>query len=242
MDCIKTRAIVARRANYAEANCMLTLFAEGLGTVSASVYGVNSKKSRMKTAAQPLCFAEFVLTKKSGEIYRAESAEVIETFYPIAEDLEKLALANYFLEIVGDVFSAEDVEILPFLLNTLYAICYNGVDAATAKAVFELKIMQYSGYEPNLSACIRCGKTDNLSAFSSLGGAVCSLCKTTAMPSILPEVKMAMEYILKSDTKRLFAFEISEAARKNLAKICEGYILGKSDKHYKSLEYYKKLI
>lgn len=242
MDCIKTRAIVARRANYAESNCMLTLFAEGYGTVSASVYGVNSKKSRMKTAAQPLCFAEFVLVKKTGEIYRAESAEIIETFYPIAEDLKKLALANYFLDIVGDVFSAEDSEILPLLLNTLYALCYKGADAAIAKAAFELKMMQFEGYEPSLDGCIKCGEKNSLSAFDFSGGAVCSSCKTPAMPPLLSDVKMAMEYILKSDTKRLFSFELSDTARESLAKICEGYILSKSDKYYKSLEYYKKLI
>lgn len=242
MDCIKTRAIVARRANYAESNCMLTLFAEGLGTVSACVYGVNGKKSRMKPAAQPLCFAEFVLVKTRGDIYRAESAEIIETFYPISENLQKLALANYFLDITGDVFSAEDGAPLTLLLNTLYALCYRNIDLSVAKAVFELKIMQYSGYEPNLENCIKCGEKDGISAFSVSGGAVCSSCKTHAMPVLSKDVKNAMEYILKSDTKRLFLFEIPRSAKEDLSQICEGYILSKSDKRYKSLEYYKKIM
>jgi len=51
-----------------------------------------------------------------------------------------------------------------------------------------------------------------------------------------------MEYILKSDTKRIFSFELSKSARDALAKISEAYILSKSDKRYKSLEYYKKLM
>ena len=242
MDCIKTRAIVARRANYAESNCMLTLFAEGLGTVSACVYGVSGKKSHMKSAAQPLCFSEFVLVKTRGDIYRAESAEVIETFYPVSEDLKKLALANYFLDITGDVFSAEDGGPLTLLLNTLYAISYKDIDLSVAKAVFELKMMQYSGYAPSLDACVKCGKEDGISAFSVLGGAVCASCKTPAMPFLSNDVKEAMKYILKSDTKRLFSFEISKSAKEILSQICENYILSKSDKQYKSLEYYKKII
>lgn len=242
MDCIKTRAIVARRANYAESNCMLTLFAEERGTVSACVYGVNGKKSRMKSVAQPLCFAEFVLIKGRGDIYRVESAEIIETFYPISEDLKKLALANYFLDILGDVFSAEDGAPLTLLLNTLYALCYKDIDLSVAKAVFELKIMQYSGYEPILDTCIKCGKKDSIAAFSISGGAVCSSCKTPAMPTLSKDVQEAMQYILKSDTKRLFSFKIPESAKEVLAMICEGYILSKSDKRYKSLEYYKKLM
>ena len=191
MDCIKTRAIVARRANYAESNCMLTLFAEGMGTISACVYGVNSQKSRMKTAAQPLCFSEFVLVKSKGDIYRAESAEIIETFYPLAEDLQKLALANYLLDITGDAFSAEDGAPLSLLLNTLYALAYKNVSISTAKAVFELKMMQYSGYEPNLDACIKCGVSD-ISAFDFSGGAVCNACKTPAMAALPKGILMAM--------------------------------------------------
>ena len=242
MECVKTRAIVARRANYAESNCILTLFAEDLGMVSASVYGVNSKKSRMKTIAQPLCFAEFVLIRTKGEIYRVDSAEIIETFYPISEDLKKLALANYFFEITGDVFSAEDGEPLKLLLNTLYALSYKGVDINLAKAAFELKMMQYSGYEPNLEMCVKCGKKDGISAFSVSGGAVCLSCRTPAMLTLPKDVAEAMKYILKSDTKRLFSFKIADSNMESLYRICENYILSKSDKRYKSLEYYKKLI
>ena len=240
MDSIKTRAIVARRADYAEANCMLTLFAEGLGVISACIYGVKSKKSSLRAAAQPLCFAEFVLSKGAGDIYRVISADISETFYPISEDVEKLALAGYFLEITGDIFSAEDNAPLSLLLNTLYAISYKNVAPSIAKAVFELKMMQYSGYEPALSACIKCGK-EEVSAFSVSGGAVCADCRTNSMPQLSKDVRSAMEYILKADTKRIFSFEISKSAEDALAKICEAYILSKSDKHYKSLEYYKKL-
>lgn len=241
MDSIKTRAIVARRADYKEANCMLTLFAEGLGVISACCYGVKSKKSSLRAIAQPLCFAEFVLSKGTGDIYSVTGADMIESFYPISEDIEKLALAGYFLEITGDIFSAEDNAPLSLLLNTLYAIAYKNVENSIAKAVFELKMMQYSGYEPALSACIKCGKEEAY-AFSVAGGAVCSSCKTQAMPMLSKDVKAAMEYILKSDTKRIFAFELSKPSAETLAKMCEAYVLNKSDKRYKSLEYYKKLM
>lgn len=241
MDCIKTRAIVARRTDYSESNAMLTLFAEGLGTVSVGAYGIKSNKNRMRSAAQPLCFAEFVLVKGRGDVLRAESAEIIEAFYPISEDIKKLALANYFLEITGDIFSAEDKEVLPLLLNTLYALSYRDIDCETAKAVFELKIMQYSGYEPKLDACIKCGKTENLTAFDLDGGVVCGDCRAYR-PTLSPDVKEAMGYILKSDIKRIFSFILPQSQRKSFSEICEKYMLGKSEKNYKSLEYYKKIM
>ncbi|MCR4692849.1 MAG: DNA repair protein RecO [Firmicutes bacterium] len=242
MERVKTRAIVARRADYSESNCMLTLFAEGLGVISASVYGIKSNKSRMRACCQLLCFAEFVLIKGKGDIYRAESAEIIETFYPISEDVKKLALAGYFLEVIGDSFSAEDPQSLTLLLNTLYALSYKDIDCAVAKAVFELKIMQYSGYEPNLETCIRCGKAEKLISFDFVGGTLCRDCSTHFAAGLLPDVKEAMRYILKSDIKRLFSFILPEPAKASLSEICEKYILSKSEKHYKSLEYYKKIM
>lgn len=242
MDRIKTRAIVARRADYSESNCILTLFSEDYGVISAGVYGVKSNKNRMRAASQPLCFAEFILAGGKGDIYRAESAEIIETFYPISEDIEKLALSGYLLELTGDSLSAEDTSALKLLLNTLYAISYKGIDTGIAKAVFELKIMQYSGYEPNLEACIKCGNRDNLVAFDFSGGTVCENCREHHSARLLPDIKEAMSYILKSDIKRLFSFILPESEKGGLSEICEKYILGKSEKHYKSLEYYKKIM
>lgn len=241
MDCVKTRAIVARRADYSESNCMLTLYAEGLGVISACVYGVKSKKSRLRAAAQPLCFAEFVLERAKDGIFRVEAAEVAEAFYPISEDIEKLALSGYFLEITGDILSAEDDAPLFLLLNTLYALAYKSVDLCTAKAVFELKAAQYSGYEPELSACVRCGADEGISGFSLDGGAVCENCRTRYDAELSESVKMAASYILNADKKRLFSFSVSDSAKKSLSRLCESYFLDKSDKRYKTLEYYKKL-
>ena len=242
MERVKTRAIVARRADYSESNCILTLFAERLGVISASVYGVKSNKNNMRAASQLLCFSEFVLSKSKGDIYRAESAEIIETFYPISEDIKKLALSNYFIEIAGDSISAEDTQALTLLLNTLYAISYKGANCNVAKAVFELKIMQYSGYEPNLETCVKCGNPDDITAFDFAGGVVCKDCSTHFCKNLLLDAKEAMKYILKSDTKRIFSFTLPPSAKENLLEICENYILSKSEKHYKSLEYYKKIM
>ena len=240
MDCIKTRAIVARRADYAESNCMLTLFAEGFGIISASVYGIKSKKSRLRAAAQPLCFAEFVLEKGKGDIYRVTSAEIIETFYPISEDIEKLALANYFTELLGDNFSAPDGDILALFLNTLYALAYRETENSVVKAVFELKMMEYAGYAPVIDECVSCGSKESLTGFSLADGAVCSACGK-ASKQMLPDTRAAMQYILNADIKKLFSFTVSKGVEKNLSEICESYILSKSEKHYKSLDYYKKI-
>lgn len=219
---------------------MLTILSEDLGEISAAAYGVRSGKSKLKAATQGFCFANFVLCKKGGDIYRVESAEIIESFYPICEDFEKLSLGNYLLELSRDAMSDGDASVLALLLNTLYVITYKGADCELSKAVFELKLMQLSGYEPQLLGCNRC-ENESAEWFDFASGTVCKKCKTMGSIELLKGTLYAMRYILSASDKKIFSFEVAEDVREQLIKICEKYLLLKTDKTYKSLEYYKKI-
>lgn len=242
MQYAKTRGIIARRADYGESNAMITILTEELGAISAVAYGVRSKKSKTKAATQVLCFGEFVLSNKGGDIYRIDSVEIIDSFYPICEDITKLSLANYILELGADSLSDGDGRILSLILNTLYVICYKNIDIFLAKAVFELKLMQYAGYEPTLDQCIRCGKNDGLFGFDINSGVVCEDCKIASDINISVDLYRAMCYILSCDDKKIFSFSVTQSVGEELSRLCEKYILGKSERRYKSLEYFKKMI
>ena len=242
MQTVKTRGLVVRKSDYGESNSMLTILTDELGVVSACAYGVRSKKSKIRSAVQPLCCTGFVLSKKGGEIYRVDSAEIIESFYPICEDVEKLALANYLCEAGREAYADGDVRILKLILNTLYVLAYKDIPVRVAKAVFELKLMQLSGYSPEMHSCIVCGEKENLTAFDFSGGAVCEKCRTTAMLNITSEVLQACRYILSAEDKKIFSFTIHENGEKNIADLAEGYFMHKSERHYRSLEYYKKIL
>lgn len=210
--------------------------------ISACAYGVRSKKSKMKAATQVLCYGEFVLNKKQGEIYRIDSAEILDSFYPICEDITKLALANYLCELAKEAYSDGDRAVLSLLLNTLYMLAYRDVDISLAKAVFELKLSKYEGYEPFMDACISCGESENLSAFSFDGGMKCTSCKNPADMIVSGDIYRAVKYILNAEDKKIFSFQVSDDVKTRLALLSEGYILNKSERTYKSLDYYKKMI
>ena len=73
MERVKTRAIVARRADYSESNCILTLFAERLGVISASVYGVKSNKkgAARATGAEDAAYEELVEDAAGDRLHEA---------------------------------------------------------------------------------------------------------------------------------------------------------------------------
>ncbi|MDD6214986.1 MAG: DNA repair protein RecO [Firmicutes bacterium] len=237
----KTRGIITRRANYGESNCMLTVLSEQFGVISACVYGVRGKKSSLKAGSQFLCLADFVLDKKNSDIYRVDGIDIIDTFYPITEDIEKLSLANYLCELASDAYIDRDKRVLSLLLNTLYTVAYRDTDIKNAKSVFELKLMQYAGYMPQTGRCAVCGGTENLDGFDISAGTVCRACKSGAA-HISQSARAALEYILSADSKRAFSFSVSKQTRDELSVLAEAYFIYHSERQYKSLDYLKKIL
>ena len=69
MEGIKVNALMLRAADYGENDKILTLLTAELGKISAGIKGVKKAGAKLKFAAQPFCFAEYILSKR-GERYR----------------------------------------------------------------------------------------------------------------------------------------------------------------------------
>lgn len=218
----------------------MTVLSREMGIISVCAYGVRSGKSKLKAATQVFCLGDFVLSKKVGEIYRVESCEIVESFYPLCEDFEKLALGGYFMELASDSYLDGDKQILSLLLNSLYVLAYRNASPELVKAVFELKLAQLSGYEPEVTSCSMCGEY-GAEYFDFSGGILCSSCKSGEAVRISAGMLSAMRYILSADEKKLFSFEVSKEVEEGLCYICETYLTEKNEKKYKTLEYYKKI-
>ena len=218
---------------------MITVLADGLGVISVSAYGVRSRKS--KTRIRLFSCADFVLSKK-GDIYRMEQMDLVDAFFPICEDLAKLSLANYLSDLAKDAFSTADNDILKLLLNTMYLISYKDLDLALLKAVFELKIAQYMGYEPHIESCVSCGNTQDIVAFDMESGVKCRACKNVSDIPVLQGVYEALKFILKKEDAKIFSFSVSGEVKSELCKLAEKYITSKTERNYKSLDYLKKIM
>ena len=239
MESIKTRGIITKCRDFGESNSMITVLADGLGAISVSCYGVRSRKS--KTRVRMFSCADFVLSKK-GDIYRMEQMDLVDAFFPICEDITKLSLANYLSDLAKDAFQTADHDVLKLLLNTMYALSYKDIDINLAKAVYEIKIAQYMGYEPQVEACVACGSTNNIEAFDMESGVKCSACKKVGDYPMMRGVYEAVKFILQKEDTKIFSFEVSDEVKKELCKLAEKYIATKTERNYKSLDYLKKIM
>ena len=89
---VKVNALMLRAADYNENDKILTLLTAENGKITAGIKGVKKAGAKLKFAAQPFCFAEYILSKK-GDKYTVINASETESFYDLRTDINKFYAA-----------------------------------------------------------------------------------------------------------------------------------------------------
>ena len=185
----KLKAVVIRAVDYKDNDKILTLFSPENGLISAGIRGVKKAGAKLKFAAQPFCFCEYVFSKKS-ERRTVVSADIIESFYPVREDILKFYSGAVALEFVNafvqEGMESEDIFVL--LLEYLRALCYSVAQPRTLLVKFLFEALGFSGYELSVHGCKKCRKTVKNRTFFDFntGAAVCEDCRESTDVEINP--------------------------------------------------------
>lgn len=154
---VKTEAIVLRAVDYKDNDKILTLFSPSLGRITAGAKGVKKPTAKLSFAAQPFCFAEYILAEKGGR-YTVTGAYLHESFFSLRYDIVRFyaacALAEVCLTILYENESHEGLFIA--LIEGLKALSLAEEDAAEAVIAFMLVALRESGYPLDLSYAEEC--------------------------------------------------------------------------------------
>ena len=154
----KLSGIVLGGVNFSENDKILNIFTLEKGVVSAKIKGVKKAGAKLKFASEPFCFAEFIFSR-SGDKRTVIGASLIDSFYPVRENIEKYFCAGAVVEFVKRFFKESMVDEQGFLLtvNALKEIAY-GENHLSALVKFLLSSLENSGYKLSLDACFVCKK------------------------------------------------------------------------------------
>jgi len=245
---IVTRGLVLRETDYKDGDKMLTILTAERGKVSARCRGARFRSSTLKAGTQLFVCSEFTLYESRGR-YSVDSAEPVELFFGLRSDIEALALASYFSEVLESV-SVEDTlasALLSDALNSMYALSKKLKDFSLIKAVFELRAAAFSGFAPNLGECAECGETLPGSPLLNIGEGqlVCADCvafQHGIHAELDPQALAAARYALVAETKKMLAFTLGGGSLLRFCRAAERYLLSKLDRRFSTLEFYKSLV
>ncbi len=231
MEC-KVDALVLRTVDYGENDKMLTLFTLQSGKLSAAAKGVRKAGAKLRFAAQPFCFAEYVLAQK-GERNTVISASLTDGFYALREDIEKYYAAASLCGICDRLLMDGIVNEQFFLyaVNALREMCET--DAVLALITFCLRALELSGYMLDLYACAGCGAVlEGKVFFDTQDG--CFYCADCARGAGVSESTLAV-------LKKCAGFGCDESkicaeGKKRALKLILAYFRAKTDESIKALE------
>ena len=116
---IKTKGVVLNRTFVGEKDAIIKILTEDSGVISASARGVKSMKSKLSAGCSLFSYSDFLLTESKGR-YIVTSASLLEGFYGLSSNIERLSYATYAAELAVAISPDADdaAAIIPLLLNT----------------------------------------------------------------------------------------------------------------------------
>lgn len=237
MKTVKTKGIIIAEKVMSDFDKMLTILTPNMGKIECVAKGSRRPKSLLMAGTQFLCFGDYMLYK-GGENYSMNSCETIELFYNIRTDLDKLKYAVYITKIINDVTTENqnNYKILQLYLNTLYVISNTDKDLEFVTSIFRLRLLSIIGYRPEIEECKTCKEKENLAKFSIRdNGFKCTACGKQDKGAIdmSETTKDAIRYIILSDAKKIYSFQVPKESIEELKIISKLYLTEKLEKEYK---------
>lgn len=221
MNLIKTKGIVIKEVQYKDNDKIITLLTDELGKVSCIAKGAKKNNSSILANAQYLVYSEFVLYK-SNNFYYVNSATVINTFYNLRIDLDKLNLAFELTRLLQNVTSENEdtTKVLKLFLNTLYVIQNMDRNMKIIISAFKIKLFSIIGFTPLIYKCNNCGQVlnkDKIVYYDYVRNVfLCDKCileyDKRRFIEITNTTLIAIQYVINASIKKVFSFELKDAS------------------------------
>lgn len=238
----RTEAIILRRQDFGEADRLLTLYTPGLGKRRVLAKGVRKLTSR-KAGHVELFTHSRLLVAKGRSLDIVTQAETINPFLPVRGELTRASCAYYVAELV-DRFTEEGEEnrrLFDILLNALFWVG-DSEDTALVLRFFELRLLDYVGYRPQLTRCVRCAQpleTDAALFNSAEGGVLCLRCGKgeRGCRDASPQALATLCYLQSNDYEQCRRLKIDRRAHFEVEGILRRYITYLLERGLKSADF-----
>ncbi len=183
MSLFRDTGIVLRTYRLGEADRIVVMLTEAHGKVRAVAKGVRRTSSKFGARLEPLSHVALLLWRGRGELDIVNQVEVVDQFWTIREDLERLSRAFSMLEVVDQLAQDQhpDPRLYRMLLRALGVLAERSSNPILVAPAFFLKVLALEGAAPILDVCAACGRPEaegGLVAFDlHEGGALCRSCR-----------------------------------------------------------------
>src|SRR5215218_1163798 len=152
----KSEAIVLKRIDLGEADKILTIFTPNHGKLRVVAKGVRKVTSRLAGHVELFTRSQMLLAK-ARNLDIVTQSETMDAYRPLHDDLSRIAHASYAAELL-DALTPDAHENYPVYKLTAETLRLLSEDADADRVLrwFELQLLGYMGYAPELAKCVEC--------------------------------------------------------------------------------------
>lgn len=211
---ITDEILVVKEVSYKENDKILHALSRTRGKIQIMSKGSKKSISRLINASQLFAHSKCSMTI-SRDMYIMTSAELIDNFYNLKNNIDAFFYGNYILELISYVAQENeyDMRIFDMTVAVLHHLSVFTKDFDKLTAAYELKLVSMLGYMPGLKYCLSCGKEiENQSLFSIKdGGLFCNECVNygNGINVTYSEI-LTMEKILRTRFENIGSVEINQ--------------------------------
>lgn len=161
MGLIETEAIVLRTHNLAEADKIIVCLTRQCGVVRAVARGARRLKSRFGAGLEPFTIIALTYYEKEGrELVSVRQAEIVRSFFSLAQNSEVVAALAYMSELVMEFAPPHEPneKVFRMFRAVLEALAKTPEGLSALVRYFEIWILKLAGFLPDLRSCAECGR------------------------------------------------------------------------------------
>ena len=246
----RVEAIVLKRADHGEADRLLTLLTPDLGKMRAIAKGARKPSSRKSGHVELFTHCALMLAK--GKTYDVVTqADTIDSFIELRDNLDRIGYAYYIAELI-DRFSEEATEnrsVYDLFLNTLGWLGIASTNPDLLARFFDLRLLEFVGYRPQLFDCIHCGKAvapiENY--FSAEAGGVLDPECAQAQRRVRDAQKISLNalkvlrYLQTREWETVRGLRLTAEAMSEVEMLLQRYIVHHLERNLKSVDFLHEL-
>jgi DNA repair protein RecO (recombination protein O) len=198
----ESEAIVLRTYPLREADLLVTLFTRLEGKVDGVARSAKKSRRRFGGALEPLTYVRvYYEDRERRELSRLDSCDVLES--PLANEMHysRTVALGHVAEMLNELLPDREANDAVFRLALSVMAGLRGADVWMPVTYFELWMTRLMGYLPDLSDCVKCGRTlnGNRAFFHALAdGLMCVDDKRLASSEISAESRRLAAQMLRA--------------------------------------------
>jgi len=247
MSIHKTEAIVLNRRNFRETSLIADFYTRDFGRLSGLLKGIKTEPAKFASSLEPFSYNEIIFyRKRNSSLHLVSQCDSRNNFDAIRQNMIKIGIGNFIMELVGALMALEDKneEVFDLTLACLQEL--GGTNYPDkVMTIFKIKILALSGFKPHLDSCISCGdKMFEQSKFSlMLGGLLCPQCckKDITSRTIFRGTVASILHIERNDFKNNLNLGMNPQIKKELDLMLNSFLNFHLEKELKSQRVLNKL-